>query len=80
MRLSEIARRVEELEIEAEKVNSLQMALFDAIFNGNSEAHSYEWAFVVLGDLTFNQQESLKKITKELFDLLKEGKEYLANP
>ena len=71
MMLNEVTRKIEEIEIESEKINSLQTALFDAIFNGNSEVHSYEWAFAVLGDLTFNHQENLKVMTKELFERLK---------
>ena len=62
MAIKELAPRVELLENEARKINSLQSALFDAIFSGPSAVSTYEWAFVVFGDLTFALSKSLGKL------------------
>ena len=52
MTVKEIAFEIENLQIEAEKVNSFQNALFEAIYGGNNAPETYEWAFVALGDYT----------------------------
>lgn len=67
----EIAYRIEELQIDAEKVNSVQNALFEAIYRGSNALETYEWAFVSLGDLTFALKNNLEDLTSKVFDNLK---------
>lgn len=71
MTIKEIAYRIGELQIEAEKVNSMQAAIFEAIYRGNNSAEEYEWAFCALGDLTFALKNNLEDLTNKAFDNLK---------
>lgn len=71
MTVKEIAYKIEELQIAAEKVNSLQNTLFSAIYDGSFAPETYEWAFVVLGDITHALKNELNDVTKELFDLMR---------
>lgn len=67
MAIKELAPRVELLENEARKIDSLQNALNDAMFSAPCAATPYEWAFVALGDLTFALSKSLSKLKEELY-------------
>jgi len=71
MTLKDIAYKLEEIWIEAEKVDSLQIAIFQAIYKGEHNPDVYEWAFNALGDRTFSLQASLEKIVDEIFELLR---------
>lgn len=68
MTVKDIAYKIEELQITAEKANSLQNALFSAIYSGNYDSKTYEWAFVILGEITHTLKEELNDIIKELFN------------
>ena len=68
MTVKEIAYKLEEMQIESEKVNSLQNTLFEAIYRGDNAPEIYEWAFIVLGNLTFALANDLDKLTKAAFD------------
>lgn len=72
MTIKEIAFKVEKLQAQSEKVDSLSAALFSAIYEGNSSADSYEWAFVLLEDVTHELAEQLNKMTEELFEIIKQ--------
>lgn len=78
MTVKEIAYKIEELQIAAEKVNSLQNALFSAIFDGNYAPETYEWAFVALGDITHALKNELNDVTKELFNIMRVERKEIA--
>lgn len=71
MTTKEIAFEIEELQVEAEKIHSLQNALFSAIYEGSSAPGTYEWAFIALGDLTLEVKNKLNDVTKKLFEIIK---------
>lgn len=74
MTVKEIAFEIENLQIDAEKVNSFQNALFEAIYRGDNAPETYELAFVALGDYTFSLKNKLDKVTKELFEIMRTEK------
>lgn len=74
MTVKEIAFEIENLQIEAEKVNSFQNALFSAIYEGKNAPTTYEWAFVALGDYTFSLKNKLNEVTEELFRIVRTEK------
>lgn len=71
MTVKKIAYELENLQNETEKIHSLQNALFEAIYNGDNAPKTYEWAFVLLGDLTYEVKNRLDEVGKELFEIIK---------
>lgn len=71
MTIKDIAFRIEELQIDAERIDSLHLAVTEAVFNGNNAIDAYEWAFNAIGNMTFNMRKELGKLTDEAFDILK---------
>lgn len=71
MSVKKIAYELENLQNETEKIDSLQNALFEAIYNGNNAPETYEWAFVLLGDLTHEVKNRLDEVGKELFEIMR---------
>lgn len=78
MTIKEIAYKIEGLQIAAEKVNSLQNALFSAIYDGSCAPETYEWAFVALGDITLVLKNELDDVTKELFEIIRAERKEIA--
>lgn len=74
MSVKEMAFRIEDLENQAMKIHSLQNALFEAIYNGNNAVKTYEWVFVVLGELTLDMREEMKVLTNNAFNLINNEK------
>lgn len=70
MSIKEIAFKLEELQITAEKVNDLQTVLWQAIYRGDITPESYEWAFMVLGDLTHELKNELSVVMHQAFEKL----------
>lgn len=70
MSIKEIAFKLEELQITAEKVNDLQTVLWQAIYRGDITPESYEWAFMVLGDLTHELKNELSVVMHQVFEKL----------
>lgn len=71
MLTKEIAFKIEKLQIDASKIDGISMALWQAISNGAFESKTYEWAFVVLTDLTYNLTEDLTDLTEDAFKYIK---------
>lgn len=65
----DIAFRIEQLQIESEKIDSLQETIFQAIFHGEINIDKYEWAFITLGEMTFDLKNSLEEMVNESFEL-----------
>lgn len=74
MTVKEIAYKIEDLQIKVEKINSLQNALFTAIYNESNAENTYEWAFVAFGDMTHSLKNELKNVTDELFEIFRNEK------
>lgn len=69
MTMKEIAYKIEELQIKAEKIHSLNEALFAAIYCQNEfSKKTYEWAFVSFSDMTMELRNELEDLTNKAFD------------
>lgn len=74
MSQKEIAYKIEELQIKAEKIDSLQAALFTAVFRQEDFAvETYEWAFVLLADMTAGMKNELEELTNRAFENFRRG-------
>lgn len=73
MTTKEIAFKLEDLQNESEKIYSLQLAIFSAIYEGNNSCADYEYAFIVLGDLSLSLKEDLARIRDAGFELMRKG-------
>ena len=69
MSTKELAFKIEDLQAIAEKANALQLALEQAIFEGNFSPTEYRWGFVLLGDLTSNLKNQLLAAYEEMLRL-----------
>ena len=67
--VKEMAYKIEDLRNDAEKINSLQNALFEAIYKGDIAISAYEWAFVAFGELTYSLLNELAELENEAFEL-----------
>lgn len=74
MSLKEMAYRIDELQFCSEKIHSLQNTLYAAIYRQNEIATiDFEWAFIVLGDMTTDIMRELTELRDTVFgDLKKE--------
>lgn len=74
MSLKEMAYRIDELQFSSEKIHSLQNTLYAAIYRQNEIATiDFEWAFIVLGDMTTDIMRELTELRDTVFgDLKKE--------
>lgn len=70
--LKDAAYKSEELWVKSEKVDSLQMAIFQAIYKGDHNPDMYEWAFNALNDITYDLKNDLEKLMNDLFTLLRD--------
>ena len=69
MSQKEMAYRIEELRFNAERIHSLQNSLFAAIFHQKEfSVGDFEWAFVLLGEMTMDALEELKVLTNCAFE------------
>jgi len=73
--MKDLAYRLDELQRDAEKIESFQMALWQAIYRGDFDVKTYELAFVAFGDLTFALANNLQTLVDEAFDILRAGKD-----
>ena len=67
MSIKEMAFKIEKLQNDALKIDSISTALWQAISNGAFDAKTYDWAFVVLTDLTYDLKENLITLTEDTF-------------
>ncbi len=75
MTQNDIAFRMDELRNDVEKVDSLQKVLLEVIFQRQDmfALDECEWAFVLLGDLTFKLKNELTELTDAAFKNMREG-------
>lgn len=73
MSQKEMAFRIEELRNSAEKLCSLQDALYAAFYHCQKElaVNDLEGAFLVMEDIAFDVMNGLNDLTKSAFDNLK---------
>lgn len=72
MTQKEMAYRIEELQLKAEQAHSLQNTLFAAIFRQEDYAvEEFEWAFVMLGEMTYGAVKDLNDLKEKAFENLK---------
>lgn len=72
MSLKEMAYRIDELQFSSEKIHSLQNTLYAAIYRQNEIATiDFEWAFIVLGDMTTDIMKELTELRDTVFGELK---------
>lgn len=75
MTMKEIAYRIEALQVEAEKIDSVQKAIFAAIYQQTCYAkEDYEWAFVAFSELTFDLKNELKELKDKAFESFRQGR------
>lgn len=60
----EKARELEDTQIIAEKMDSVLMAVSEAVCRGSYAADTYEWSFTVLQELSRKLKEKLKELTE----------------
>ena len=73
--VKEMAHKIEDLRIDAEKIDSLQNALFAAIYREDFAVNTYEWAFVAFGELTYSLLNELAELENEAFESIETNKE-----
>jgi hypothetical protein len=69
MSVKELAFELEELQVKAEKVDGLQDVLFRALDKKDWNQEAYEWAFMVLGELTLDLKKELNIMVNKLLAL-----------
>jgi len=69
MSVKELAFELEELQVKAEKVDGLQDVLFRALDKKDWNQETYEWAFMVLGELTLDLKKELNIMVNKLLAL-----------
>ncbi len=73
--IKEMVFKLESVTNKAMMACSLRNTLFTAFYcQDKFSITDFEWAFVLLGDLTFYVQEDLKELTDRTFEHIKEHK------
>ena len=75
MTQSKMVIKAEELQNEVKKISSIQLALYEAIFNGDNEIKAYEWAFCALMELTIRAREEIETLVNSAFEELKKERQ-----
>lgn len=76
MSQKELAHRIDDLQTKAEMIHSLQNTLYVAIYCQDIfSKKDFDWAFSLLGNMTFDTAKELQKLTECAFDILKEQEE-----
>ena len=69
---TEIAYKIEDLELEAKKVSVLQSMIFEVYSMDSEMPEKYEWAFSVLGELIEGLEKGLGELVKESFAVMRQ--------
>lgn len=73
MTIKELAYEIEDLGRMANKVNSFQLALYIAIYEGSADVEEYEGVFNAFGDLCFSLKNKIVDLEDRVFESLKKG-------
>lgn len=68
MSTKDVAFKVEELQLRAEEINSLQSALYAALYEAERAKEDFEPAFVAFGSMTMKLQTDLSRLKEKLFE------------
>lgn len=71
MTVKEITLAMEELETKLWTLNSLTLAVHDAVVEGPNAASNFDGALHALTCMTFEVEQRAKKLTEELFKIIK---------
>lgn len=74
MSTKDVAFKVEELQLRAEEINSLQSALYAALYEAERAKEDFEPAFVAFGSMTMRLQKDLNILKENLFEQLEGGR------
>lgn len=69
----EILSELEDISIEAKRVNSLAGALFSAFHEGSGSYEEYEWAFDSMANQTQELSKSISDLLNEAINFRKEA-------
>lgn len=61
----------DKLEMQIEKIESLSVALSEAIFGGNLECSAYEHAFILLNELLHDFRGKITELSKQNNEVVK---------
>ena len=75
MTVNEIAFTLEELQIKSWALNSLTLAVHDAIIEGPNDASNFDGALHVLTCMTYELGQEMDTLCKALFEVIQSGKE-----
>lgn len=78
MTVKEIAFKLEELQIKSWALNSLTLAVNDAITSGPNAAENFEGALYALVCMTNELEEKMKILSDALFDVMRTEKKGVA--
>lgn len=70
MSTKDVAFKIEELQLRAEEINSLQSALYVALYEAERAKEDFEPAFLAFGSMTQRLKTDLSDLTKRLFEQL----------
>ena len=75
MDIKEMAFRVEDLSIEAEKADSMCEAIYQAIYCGENNTEVYQWAFVTFREITSDLKDEMEKLKDQVFETMRGEKQ-----
>lgn len=78
MTIKEIAFKLEQLEVKSWALNSLTLAVHDAIVEGPNDASNFEGALHVLTCMTHELEEEMKELSNILFEIIRTEKKEVA--
>lgn len=62
---------IEGLLTDAEKIDSMNEVIFQALYVGNNDPSIYEWVHVAFREMTFEYRNKLKNLVKEVYKTAK---------
>ena len=69
----ELAMRIEDAVIEARNLRSVDLATYDAIYNGVDSYQEFEGALHIVFNMAHDHLEHMEALTEEAFALAREG-------
>ena len=69
------AMELEDTQITAEKMESILLAVSEAVCRGDYAASNYEWSFMVLQELSKELKDKLKELTERAMEEIRKEKE-----
>lgn len=73
MTIEEITDRIEKLSFQAWELNSLALAVHDAIMEGPNAASHFDGALSVLTSTAYKLDQEMKAFSHEMYEILRAG-------